>query len=195
MSQTRSGLTYRTGYDFTEGLQQDLSGDAILTNKQVEDLLYDEFKSLSQTSGVNVSDGNIAAILAKFKGHEIFKQVSYSTQSKVSHENQYQFDLAPQTTNFSGDYSQQSNSQARNHTEPKLLQEFADRFLFNGSSMIGKLAWVIVVTDRPCCGTCLSGSIQPFAAWCKQAKIGFCVVDLGQTIKNKSWSCQRTVYA
>jgi len=195
MSYTRSGLQYRGEYSPMEGLVRTPSPDRVFTNDEVANVVQNDFIAISNTKGVDIKTGNIAAILAKFSGLEPVYAVSYSTQSKVSIEDQGELNLESVTTNFPGEVSLQTNSQARNHTEPKLLQGFTDRYLYEGSPLTALLRWVIVITDRNCCGSCMQFSIKPFAEACKQRKVEFYTIELNQTLGSNNWQCVRTRHA
>ena len=195
MSLTRSGLQYGGGYDENQGLAPDLGSDAPWTDQQILAHVRNDFQTLAARPDINTATGNIAAILVKFSGLEIYYQLAYSNSSGLDLDVRYQFDLAPQTSTFASGASQQENDQARNHTEPKLMQEFVDRFLFNGSPLKAKLKWVCIVTDRPVCGSCLNYTVIPFRRLCAQRGWRFFVIDLRGAIQSPQWQPVRTVHA
>jgi hypothetical protein len=190
MRMTRSGLVYGGDYDPWRGLQQEFGSDAPLSNQQIISIIEPAFRQMAQDPNFNTNTGNIAALVAKFAGRELLVEYSYSTNSSLNFETQYQYNLAPQTTDFQGEFSEQSNNQARNHTEPKLLQEFSDQYLAVGLG--AHLKWLVIVTDRACCGTCLAGSIQQASRWCANNNVAFWVLDLQHTIAQSTWTPVRT---
>lgn len=193
-SRTRSGLVYGQGYDPWMGLAASVESSALKANSDIINVVKGPFKQMASDNKFDTSTGNIAALIAKFEGRQTFVQYSYSTNSSLEWEKLGQYDLASQTSNSTGEFSEQTNTQARNHTEPKLLQDFGDRFLFEGSVCTASLKWVCIVTDRPCCGTCLSGSINPFALWARNNGVTFYVLDLQSEIQKAQWSPVRTNY-
>lgn len=126
--------------------------------------------------------GNVAGLIAGFlddKGFtHLYEEYAYSNSSALSHEDVYKLGLSPKTTDFTAEFSEQKNSQSRNHTEPKLLQEFADRMLYEGSPFVGAFKWAVLVSDRPVCGNCASGSVKPFVTYCRKNHIDVVVYHL-----------------
>jgi hypothetical protein len=133
-------------------------------------------------STLETSTSNIAGLVAYF-GDDTGRQrmadlYAYSSSAKLHPDTAFGLlDMVGKAAD-SGDFATQKNVQSRNHTEPKLVQEFADLYLYESSPYIKLLKWVWIVTDRACCKTCTDGTVKPFAKWCEEHGVGFQVFNL-----------------
>ncbi|MBO1361818.1 hypothetical protein J2D73_18710 [Acetobacter sacchari] len=157
MVRTRSGNVYA-------GESYPLAKDYMLDPRNIENVVRGMMADLSQIP--NQTTGNIAGLAAvlNFLGDNILYQLhSHSNSSRYSFEQGYAHHVAPITSNIPGEVSNQRNIQMRNHTEPKLLQEFKDRFCFEGNS--NAIRWVALVTQIPVCPSCRRESVYPFSQY------------------------------
>jgi len=186
-SKTRSGAVYNThAADPIDGLPKAVNTDAKACSNTAKllEIMRGQLELIAKN--VNTTTGNVAGLVAFFAEgtkHALLDLYAYSGSAKLHPDTAFgKLNLVGKAPETAGEFSTQANEQLRNHTEPKLVQDFADKYLYEESVYTKALKWVSVVTDRPCCTNCRKGTIDPFDAWCKKHGIQLYVYNLEQSL-------------
>ncbi len=184
---TRSGLVYGTyAANPIDELPKAVNTDAKACSNTAKllEIMQSQLKLVAKN--VDTTTGNVAGLLAFFAegtDQALVDLYAYSSSAKMHPDTAFgRLNLVGKAPETAGEFSTQANEQLRNHTEPKLVQEFADRYLYEESPFTKNLKWVCVVTDRQCCTNCRKGTIDPFDAWCKKHGVMLYVYNLEQSL-------------